>query len=452
MVRRGLAVSSLLAWLSLPACHTRVHAPADGGLDGPGGDTPAADVPGALALDFAATGCDAVDAGATRADAGTAPCTGTPPLTLTFSPVSSAALTRFHWTFGDGTPASSERAPTHVYLLPGSYDVALVAEGAVGSVSRQRAGFVEVTPVSAGSLCDVDAQCGSGLFCLCGQGAPCGVAFTHGVCSSACPAAGCGAGATCAIVEVPPRIVSATSDAGTEAGDASLASDRADASETAGAKDASPAPDAAQPGDGGGGTEAGSIGDASHATDSASGTGDDGGAGSMPTPLCLAACTDDTGCPAGLVCRALPGLPGHGTWERACVPPFFRQLGDSCRNARGQLDDGLCGTGVCADLGALGMCSASCAAGAACPFGAVCATFGNGRTLCLETCFTSAPCAGDPLLACETGNGVGAQGFLTSPPAPTATFCAPRSCTSQADCAPSGTCTPLGVGAHCVLN
>src|SRR5450432_1313220 len=438
MVRRGLAVSSLLAWLSLPACHTRVHAPTDGGLDAPTGDTPSADVPGALVLDFAATGCDTVDAGAARADAGTAPCTGAPPLELTFSPVSSAALTRFRWTFGDGSPPSTELAPRHVYLLPGSYDVSLVAEGAVGSVSRERTGFVQVTAIAAGAVCDVDAQCGPGLFCLCGQGAPCGDAFTHGVCTSACPAAGCGAGAACAIVEVPPRIAPAAGDAGLEAGDAS---DAADAGETASARDAA-ALDAAAQSDA---TDA--RAEADHAGDGAA-AGDGGGA--VPTPLCLAACTDDTGCPMGLVCRALPGSGGPGSWERACVPPFFRQLGDTCRDAKGRLDDARCGTGLCADLGALGLCSSLCAAGTACPQGAACATFGNGSALCLETCAPSAPCTADPLLFCEAGNSTGALGFLTSPPAPGATFCAPRTCTSQADCGPSDTCSPLGVGAHCV--
>jgi hypothetical protein len=107
---------------------------------------------------------------------------------------------------------------------------------------------------------------------------------------------------------------------------------------------------------------------------------------------------------------------------------------------------------VCADLGALGVCSATCAGGVACPPGTSCARFGDGDALCLTTCSTSAPCETDPLLACEMGTGAGALGFVTPAPAPTATFCAPRSCTSSADCGPSGTCKPLGVGAHCVAN
>ena len=185
------------------------------------------------------------------------------------------------------------------------------------------------------------------------------------------------------------------------------------------------------------------------------GAGPDAGA-AAPTvdadPLCLAACTATATAPGGLVCRALPGQAGPGSWASVCVPPHLRRIGDSCRDARGQLDDHVCATGLCADLGAIGLCSASCAAGAACPSGSACATFGDGRALCVATCSTTALCMNDPLLDCETGKGGGALGFLTSPPAPTATFCTPRTCTSQADCSPSGTCKPLGVGAHCVAN
>src|SRR5579863_4259928 len=218
MSRRGPAVSPLLAGLALcalPACHTRPSTP-DGGPDASGSDASAGDAQGALALDFAATGCAArPDGGALPADGGVVPCTGTAPLTLTFSPVGSAALTRFLWTFGDGTPPSSDRAPTHTYRLPGTYDVTLAAEGSVGSVSLQRPGFVDVGADGPGTPCDVDGQCAAGLFCLCGEGSPCGPAFPRGVCTRACPSAGCGAGAACARVEVP---ATPAADAGTDAG------------------------------------------------------------------------------------------------------------------------------------------------------------------------------------------------------------------------------------------
>jgi PKD repeat protein len=454
-----------LAVSALPACHSRTFVP-DGGLDAAGADAPGADVTGALVLDFAATGCargagsagvgTAADAGSTFigasdgggaiTDGGVAACTGTAPLTLTFTPVGSPALTRFRWTFGDDSPPSSDRAPTHTYVLPGTYDVSLVAEGAAGSVSRQHAGFVVVSSNGAGSPCDIDAQCGRGLYCLCGESAPC-AGFARGICTSACPPSGCG-GAICARVDVPLRTAPAAVDAG--------AANEVGQSDGSDASDDTPADAPAPPND----ANADAPADAPVASGDAAATSDAAAdaavpapdaAGAGPTPLCLAGCVGDGDCAEGLVCRSMPGT-ASGTWASVCVPPLYRRVADSCRDAEGTLDDHVCSTGYCADLGAIGMCSAACGPGAPCPAGTACATFGDGRTLCLLTCSTSASCTTDPLLRCETGAGGGALGFTTSPPAPTATFCAPRTCTSQADCAPSGTCKPLGVGAHCVAN
>src|SRR5271154_127442 len=123
-MHRRAWLASLLA-LPLGACHGQAGPPGDGGSDVVGSDGPSTDVPVPLALDFAVTGCLTYDVGA-------AVCAGAPPLTLTFSPVSSTPLTRFLWTFGDGTPTSADRAPTHTYVLPGAYDVSLVAGGSVG--------------------------------------------------------------------------------------------------------------------------------------------------------------------------------------------------------------------------------------------------------------------------------------------------------------------------------
>jgi PKD repeat protein len=449
--RRFAGILVGLASLAAVGCHKGTSG-ADGGRDAPASDAPPPDAPTALALDFAVTGCAraAADAGATNGDGGAAACTGTAPLTLTFSPVGSAALTRFRWTFGDLSPPSSERAPTHTYLLPGTYDVGVVAEGdAVGSISRQRPGFVVVTGDGAGTPCDVDAQCGPGLFCLCGESAPCGDEFPHGICTSGCATSACAGGASCARVDVPPP--SASPDAGSGAtadavpasaglDDASLddAGDDAPAASDAAADAPSPGPADADAGD-----DAAASADGPPAVDP-----------NARVALCLAGCTGDSDCAAGLVCRTLPNGakgPDAGAWTSVCVPAALRRVGDSCRDARGKLDSRLCATGACADLGALGLCTASCA-DVACPSGAACATFGDGRSLCVATCATNAPCTSDPLLGCESGNGTGALGFRTSPPAPSATFCAPRSCTSQADCSPSGTCKPLGVGAHCVAN
>jgi hypothetical protein len=268
-------------------------------------------------------------------------------------------------------------------------------------------------------------------------------------------------GATCARVDVPVA-PAPTDDGGLGAGDAMTevpveapvadAAEPGDAPATADASLSMDAPASSDTtvadADGGAGAEGGASSDG-RASDGASPAGD--GGRPPPMPLCLATCVADGDCVAGLVCRTLPG-GANGAWANVCVPPFYRPVADSCRDAEGQLDDHVCSTGLCADLGAIGLCSASCAAGATCPTGTACATFGDGRSLCLLTCSTSSSCASDPLLDCETGAGGGDLGFQVFPPAPTATFCAPRACTSAADCGPAGTCKPLGVGAHCVPN
>jgi PKD repeat protein len=409
MIRRVLAASALLF---AGACHTRTFQVADGGRDAPAIDAPTADVPRPLAVDFAVTGC-------ARHDIGEARCSGLAPLTVSFSPVSSPALTRFVWTFGDGAPTSTERAPTHTYALPGTYDVTLVAAGEVGSVSRTRARLIEVTPVRAGALCGVDGHCAAGLRCLCGAGDTCGPTFMRGICTAPCPTGTCAGAAVCATVDLPSGGANGPGDAGTPADDARDAN--GDAASDADANDAGAPADGAAPSAG------------------------------ARAPLCLIPCTDDAGCPAGLACRALPApAPSAARWTRACVPPSFHEVGDTCRDASGQRDDRACASGTCAALGALGVCTASCGSGAPCPPGSACATFGNGQTLCLRTCGAAAPCTRDPLMRCEPAGGAGPLGFQISPAIPGATFCAPSACAAQADCAPAGTCAPLGAGGHCV--
>ena len=471
MVRLGLALCALLPCVALSACHTRVYAPGDGGLDAFAGDAPSSDVVGTLAVDFAVTGCATFDVAAES-------CAGAPPLPLSFAPVSSPSLTRFLWTFGDGSPTSSERAPTHTYVLPGTYDVSLVGAGAGGSVSRTRAQLVVVAALATGVPCDVDAQCAQGMACLCGGGA-CAPTFARGLCTSVCPTAGCGTGTVCATLDIPTRGTATTdagSDATTDATDAMTTSDgvagdaaasAADGREASAEASAIGAPDAASDAASDAAARDAATSDAADvrpvadaatsdaARDAPAASDTDGGAAVEPTsmPLCLATCVTNTDCAVGLVCRALPAAGvTQARWARACVPPVLRDVGDSCRDATGALADALCATGACADVGALGLCSATCGVGLACPSGSACATFGDGRSLCLMTCAASTSCTRDPLLDCEAAGAVGTLSFQVSPPAPAATFCAPRVCTSQADCGLAGTCTPLGVGAHCARN
>jgi hypothetical protein len=394
---RVLAVSALL----LVACKTRVYQTGDGGRDAPPIDAPAADVPRPLAVDIAVSGCADRDLSEAR-------CFGPAPLTVSFAPVSSPSLTRFVWTFGDGSPPSTERAPTHTYVLPGAYDVTLVAAGEVGSVSRTRVRFVQAQGVTTGAPCGVDEQCVPGLRCLCGAGETCGPAFMRGICTAPCPTGACSPGATCATIDLPIPVAVSEADAGADAGE--------------------PEP----------------TGDAAADADAAS-------AGGGPVALCLSACEEDGGCPSPLACRALPtASAGAARWTRACVPPAYHDFGEPCRGPSDELQDRACASGACAALGALGVCAAGCGPGAPCPSGTACATFGDGRSMCLRACAADAPCARDPLLRCEAPGGAGPLGFQIAPAAASATYCAPRACAAQADCAPAGACAPLGVGGHCV--
>jgi PKD repeat protein len=357
-----------------------------GARDGGSDAVAAGDAVEPQALDFTLTGCGRYDASAGR-------CYGAPPLTLSFSPIGSAALTRFLWDFGDGTPPSTDRAPSHSYALPGSYQVTVTGAGSVGTV-QSRAQTVSVSAVLAGSACDVGAQCATGLTCVCGVGSGCPSAFLHGICTAACPSGSCGAGAACVAFEPP----AAPSDGG------------------------------ASSGDGGG-----------------------GGGDPLAQPLCLATCQQDADCAAGLACRDVraggtaTGSPSQ--WTRACIPAsFLGDLGQPCRTAAGALDDAACLSGTCADLGALGLCSASCANGATCPPGSTCALLGDGRALCLEPCSGAGACARDPLLDCETPGTAGPLGFTVPGAEASASYCAPMRCSADGACGPAGACD----SGHCV--
>ncbi len=127
-------------------------------------------------------------------------------------------------------------------------------------------------------------------------------------------------------------------------------------------------------------------------------------------PTCLGSC--DGGCPAGFVCTTLAGAgpAAAGPWVRACVPAgALADLGAPCRNANGDLDGEICGTGVCADLGALGVCSARCDGSQPCPSNTTCATLADGTQWCLADCATAGACLRDPLLACAAPSGSAAS-------------------------------------------
>jgi PKD repeat protein len=357
--------------MTFASCATQTSPAPDSGSDAP----PDAGVDGMaaalLSVDFTVVGCP-------RADFQKPQCHGTAPLTISFAPITSSAVTRLFWDFGD-LSKSSERAPTHTYSLPGTYTVTLTGVGATGPVSQTHVEFVVVTPNELGEPCDVDAQCVSGLTCFCGSAARCPRAFPRGMCTSACSGSVCGAGAVCA-----------------------------DLSRGALASSMEP----------------------------------------WRVPLCLKPCQNDADCPAGHLCRSIPAPNEGGDWVRACFVDFPADFGAPCRGGNDRLQDDLCLTGTCSDLGALGLCSLECPTDR-CPNGTTCATFGDGRHLCLRRCDPDFACAEDPLLSCVPPGRTGALGFSVTAAPAEATFCAPKPCDRDTDC-PSGVCQDDPQMSHCV--
>jgi len=358
--QRLIVASIALAGL---ACRERGAAIPDAATDGIQSEGSSA-----LTLVIAVTGCaDYEPVGNCGPNGSTAPCCrGAPPLTLSFAPVGSPELTRFKWSFGDETPTTADRAPSHVYAYPGTYQVTLIGDGNDIGMPDPDPLYVVVESLPAGAPCDVRDQCGDGLACLCAPGSGCSPAFTRGFCSMACDTATCGPNAVCA----------------------------------------------------------------------APALGAPAGAGA-PAALCLAACQTSAQCAPGYVCQTLPtgSTTAAAPWTRACLPlGAVRDLGGPCRDANDVLANDACATRLCADVGALGVCSATCDDTHPCPVEATCTRLADGRQLCLVACTIGVDCDRDPLLACAPAE------MMSS-----VTVCAPKRCTGDAACAPSGRCGPDGV-------
>jgi hypothetical protein len=170
---------------------------------------------------------------------------------------------------------------------------------------------------------------------------------------------------------------------------------------------------------------------------------------SWPGQHCLRRCTSDSECAAGQTCRSLPAAGAPERWERACFYRFPGELGAACRGGNGDPQKDLCLSGLCADLGALGLCSFDCTS-RACPTGTTCAAFHDGRKLCLPPCSSPDSCRSDPLLACTPAGRPGPLGWdpPAGAPAP-GTLCAPKPCDSDALCAPAGICLGAAGASHC---
>lgn len=147
-------------------------------------------IPPLLWVDFAISGCPTGGAEVTP-DAGvTEPCTGTAPLTVSFTPISPTPVDVYLWSFGDYTD-SDQATPSHVYPNPGSYDVTLVVGGAGGTASKTKAGVVVVEPAGLGARCTSATQCAESLHCVCPAGSECPAELNPGVCTAGCTEQSC---------------------------------------------------------------------------------------------------------------------------------------------------------------------------------------------------------------------------------------------------------------------
>jgi PGF-pre-PGF domain-containing protein len=72
------------------------------------------------------------------------PTSGTAPLTVTFTDVSTNAPTSWNWTFGDGS-TSGEQHPVHIYQINGTYTVSLTATNAAGSGNFTKTDYITVS-------------------------------------------------------------------------------------------------------------------------------------------------------------------------------------------------------------------------------------------------------------------------------------------------------------------
>ncbi len=78
------------------------------------------------------------------ADFSGTPLSGTAPLTVQFTDLSTNSPTSWEWTFGDGG-ASTTQTPSHQYTSSGTYSVSLTATNAAGSDGETKTGYVTVT-------------------------------------------------------------------------------------------------------------------------------------------------------------------------------------------------------------------------------------------------------------------------------------------------------------------
>ena len=73
------------------------------------------------------------------------PTSGTAPLTVKFTDTSTGTVTAWSWDFGDGTPPSTQRNPSHSYATTGTYTVKLTTTNSAGSNAKTQKDYIKVS-------------------------------------------------------------------------------------------------------------------------------------------------------------------------------------------------------------------------------------------------------------------------------------------------------------------
>ena len=185
LVMRGdlLHCAALLPLLVL-GCNDGSSAPRDSAAEGQALDgLPVGETSAPAAVDFVVQGC---------AERTTTRCSGPVPLRLTFTALLQGPASSPSWDLGDATTPKCDaqgdsacHVVTHTYGTPGTYDVTLTIVEATGTTSAHKVGFVVAQQASAGSACDADGDCASGV-CECKPGVGCLPPLDQGVCFEAC--------------------------------------------------------------------------------------------------------------------------------------------------------------------------------------------------------------------------------------------------------------------------
>ena len=74
---------------------------------------------------------------------------GVAPLAMNFTSTSTGSITKYAWTFGDGTTSTTQN-PSHVYSAAGAYTVALTVTGSGGSNTKTISNYITVKSSTSG--------------------------------------------------------------------------------------------------------------------------------------------------------------------------------------------------------------------------------------------------------------------------------------------------------------